>query len=148
MLESGVIYPMEPETDFYPTTQGLLSTLTATGRAVQLASLQGGLTDLIAQWERHVEEMECRLFPSLVAGGPAADGPVGFCLGEHAALSARLRDLAAAPPTRGWIREAELLFSRLIQHLFLEARLLRPLLDRMGPGELMDRANSQSQGRG
>ncbi len=138
---------MEPEIDLHPTTRGLLSTLTATGRAVQLAGLQGGLTELVSQWDRHVEEMECRLFPSLVADGPAADGPVGFCLGEHAALNARLRDLAAAPPTREWIREAELLISRLIQHLFLEARLLRPLLDRMGSGELMDRANTHVQGR-
>ena len=139
---------MEPEIDLHPTTRGLLSTLTATGRGVQLAGLQGGLTDLMSQWDRHVEEMESRLFPCLVAGGPAADGPVGFCLGEHAALSTRLRDLAAAPPTREWIRKAELLISRLIQHLFLEARLLRPLLDRMGSGDLMDRANSHSQGRG
>lgn len=139
---------MEPEIDLHPTTRGLLSTLTATGRAVQLAGLHGGLTDLMSQWDRHVEEMESRLFPCLVAGGPAADGPVGFCLGEHAALSARLRDLAAAPPTREWMREAELLISRLIQHLFLEARLLRPLLDRMGSGELMDRTNTHVQGRG
>jgi hypothetical protein len=139
---------MEPEIELHPTTRGLLSTLTATGRAVQLAGLQGGLTDLMSQWDRHVEEMESRLFPCLVAGGPAADGPVGFCLGEHAALSARLRDLAAAPPKREWIREAELLISRLIQHLFLEARLLRPLLDQMGPGELLDRANTHVQGRG
>jgi hypothetical protein len=139
---------MEPEIDLHPTTRGLLSTLTATGRAVQLASLHGGLNDLMAQWDRHVEEMESRLFPCLVADGPAADGPVGFCLGEHAALSARLRDLAAAPPTREWMREAEGLISRLVQHLFLEARLLRPLLDRMGPGELVDRAHFHSQGRG
>jgi hypothetical protein len=139
---------MEPEIDLHPTTRGLLSTLTATGRAVQLASLQGGLTDLIAQWDRHVEEMESRLFPSLVAAGPVADGPVGFCLGEHAALSARLRDLAAAPATREWIREAELLISRLIQHLFLEARLLRPLVDRMGSGELVKHAHFHSRGRG
>jgi hypothetical protein len=139
---------MELETDFHPTTRGLLSTLTATGRAVQLASLQYGLTDLIPQWDRHVEEMESRLFPSLVAAGPDADGAVGFCLEEHAALSARLRDLAASPPTRGWMRETEQLISRLIQHLFLEARLLQPLLDRLGSGELMDRANSQSRGRG
>lgn len=139
---------MEPEIDLHPTTRGLLSTLTATGRAVQLASLQGGLNDLISQWDRHVEEMENRLFPCLVAGGPAADGPVGFCLGEHAALGARLRDLAAAPPTREWMREAEVLISRLVQHLFLEARLLRPLLERMGSGDLMGRANFHSQGRG
>lgn len=139
---------MEPEIDLHPTTRGLLSTLTATGRAVHLASLQGGLNDLISQWDRHVEEMENRLFPCLVAGGPAADGPVGFCLGEHAALGARLRDLAAAPPTREWMREAEVLISRLVQHLFLEARLLRPLLERMGSGDLMGRANFHSQGRG
>ena len=139
---------MEPEIDLHSTTRGLLSTLTATGRAVQLASLHGGLNDLIAQWDRHVEEMENRLFPCLVAGGPAADGPVGFCLGEHAALGARLRDLAAAPSTREWMREAEVLISRLVQHLFLEARLLRPLLDRMGSGELMDRAHFHSHGRG
>ena len=138
---------MEPEIDLHPTTRGLLSTLTATGRGVQLAGLQGGLTDLMSQWDRHVEEMESRLFPCLVAGGPAADGPVGFCLGEHAALSARLRDLAAAPPTRAWMREAEVLISRLVQHLFLEARLLRPLLDRMGSGELMDHAHFHTQGR-
>ncbi|HSD50123.1 MAG TPA: hemerythrin domain-containing protein [Candidatus Methylomirabilis sp.] len=142
------MHPIEPEIELHPTTRGLLSTLTATGRAVQLAGLQGGLTDLMSQWDRHVEDMESRLFPCLVAGGPAADGPVGFCLGEHAALNARLRDLAAAPPTRQWIREAELLISRLIQHLFLEARLLRPLLDRMGSGELMDRSSMHAQGRG
>lgn len=142
-----MIRPMEPEIDLHPTTRGLLSALTATGRAMQPASLHGRLTDLMSHWDRHVEEMESWLFPCLVAGGSAADGPVGFCLGEHTALSARLRDLAAAPPTRAWIREAELLISRLIQHLFLEARLLRLLLDRMGSGELMEGADSHLHGR-
>jgi hypothetical protein len=139
---------MELELDLHNDTRALLRALTATGRAVRLASLTGGLADLTAPWARHVGQLEDRLFPCLVAAGPAADGPVGFCLAEHAALSARLAELAAARPTREWIREAELLIGRMIQHLFLEARLLQPLLDRMGSGEPAYPTTQHSHGRG
>ncbi len=115
---------------------------------MRLASLTGGLGDLAVQWARHVEEAEDRLFPRLVAGGPAADGPVGFCLAEHAALGARLAELEAAPSTPEWFREAELLIGRLIQHLFLEARILQPLLERASVANAADRAHRRIQGRG
>ena len=86
--------------------QSLLESLATTGKVVQMTGLTGGLGDLASQWARHVEEAEERLFPHLVARGPAADGPVGFCLSEHAALSACLADLAAERPTPEWLHEA------------------------------------------
>lgn len=131
---------MDADQELSANAQALLDTLAATGQAVRLASLTGGLADLEMQWARHVEEAENRLFPRLVAGGPAADGPVGFCLAEHAALGTRLAELAATRPTPEWLRQAELLIGRLIQHLFLEARILQPLLDRADFGGSADRA--------
>ncbi len=138
---------MDSSLDLSANAQSLLKTLAATGRAVRLASLTGGMADLAAQWTRHVEEAEERLFPHLVARGPAADGPVGFCLAEHAALSARLADLVAARRSPEWLREAEVLIGRLIQHVFLEARILQPLLDRGGAGHSDDGADHRVEGR-
>ncbi len=128
--------------------QVLLETLATTGKAVRLAGFTGGLADLAAQWARHVEEAEDRLFPILVARGPAADGPVGFCLAEHAALGARLADLELAPPTPEWLQEAERLIGQLIQHLFLEARVLRPLLEQTGGASPVEPAEHHIQGKG
>lgn len=125
---------MDSSVDLSTDAQSLLKTLAVTGRTVRVAGLTGGMTDLAAQWARHVEEAEERLFPQLVARGSAADGPVGFCLAEHAALSARLADLAAARCGPEWPREAEALIGRLIQHVFLEARILQPLLGRTRAG--------------
>lgn len=139
---------MDPDQKLSANAQALLHTLAATGKAVRLAGLTGGMADLASQWARHVEEAENRLFPRLVAGGPAADGPVGFCLAEHAALGARLAELSATRPTPEWLREAELLIGRLIQHLFLEARILRPLLDRAASEAATDRADQHLQGKG
>ncbi len=114
---------------------------------MRLAGLTGGLTDLSLQWMQHVEMAEKHLFPSLVAQGPAADGPVGFCLAEHAALSARLADLAAGQVTPEWFRRAEELIGRLIQHVFLEARILRPLLDLPGVTCCLDGGVGRVEGR-
>jgi hypothetical protein len=139
---------MEPSgLDLSTNAQLLLETLAVTERTVRLAGLNGGLADLTSRWARHVEESEERLFPNLVAQGAAADGPVGFCLAEHAALSARLSDLAAARPTPAWLREAEVLIGRLIQHVFLEARILRPLLDRPGAACCLDGVIDRVEGR-
>ena len=138
---------MDSGLDLSTNAQALLKTLAATGRAVRLAGLTGGMADLTSQWARHVEEAEERLFPHLVARGPAADGPVGFCLAEHAALSARLADLAAARPTPEWLREAEVFIGRMIQHVFLEARVLQPLLDRTGTACCLDGGGSRVEGR-
>lgn len=126
----------------------MLKTLAATGQAVRLASVTGGLEPLASEWARHVEEAEDQLFPRLVAGGAAADGPVGFCLAEHAALSARLAGLEAAHPTPAWFRETEVLITRLVQHLFLEARILQPLLEQTAPAGATDRAGHHPEGRG
>jgi hypothetical protein len=133
--------------DLSTNAQLLLKTLAVTGGTVRLAGLTGGLADLTSRWARHVEESEERLFPHLVAQGPAADGPVGFCLAEHAALSTRLSDLAAAEPTPAWLREAEVLIGRLIQHVFLEARILRPLLDQPGATCCLDGVVDRVEGR-
>ena len=138
---------MDSSLDLSTNARLLLKSLTATGRAVRLTGLTGGLADLASQWTRHVEEAEERFFPYLVARGPAADAPVGFCLAEHAALSARLADLSAAPSTPGWLREAEVLIGRLIQHIFLEARVLQPLLDRTGAACWLDAGDSRVEGR-
>jgi len=138
---------MDSGLDLSTNAQSLLKTLAATGRAVRLTGLTGGLADLTTQWTRHVDEAEERLFPRLVARGPAADGPVGFCLAEHAALSARLADLTTAQPTPEWLREAEMLIGRLIQHVFLEARVLQPLLDRPGTEHSDDGADLRIEGR-
>jgi hypothetical protein len=127
----------------------LVESFAATGRSVRLAGLTGGLADLTWEWTQHVEEAEERLFPHLVARGPAADGPVGICLAEHAALSARVADLRAVQrPTPEWFREAESLIGRLIQHVFFEARLLRFLLDRAGSAYCLDKIESRGTGRG
>lgn len=139
---------MDADQDLFTSAQALLHTLAATGRAVRLAGLTGGLADLTSQWARHVKEAEDLLFPRLVAGGPAADGPVGFCLAEHAALTARLAGLAAARPTPEWLREAELLIGRLIQHVFLEARILQPLLVRTAPQAAAEGADHALQEKG
>jgi hypothetical protein len=139
---------MDSSPDLSTNAQELLTTLASAGSAVRLSSLTGGLADLRSQWARHVEEAEERLFPRLVAVGPAADGPVGFCLAEHAALDARLAELVAERPTPEWFRDAELLIGRLIQHLFLEARILQPLLDRLSSGDPTDRASHHLQGKG
>ena len=138
---------MDSSLDLSTNTRFFLKTLAATGRALRLAGLIGGLADLASQWTRHVEEAEGRFFPYLVAQGPAADGPVGFCLAEHAALSAQLADLSAAPSTPEWFREAEVLIGRLIQHIFLEARVLQPLLDRTGAACRLDAGDSHVEGR-
>ena len=126
----------------------LVESFAATGTSVRLTGLSGGLADLTREWTRHVEEAEERLFPHLVARGSAADGPVGFCLAEHAALSARLADLAVARPTPEWLREAVSLIGRLIQHVFLEARVLQSLLDRTGPASCLDGRHARGEGRG
>ncbi len=139
---------MDADQDIPANAQALLDTLASTGKAVRLASLTGGLADLELQWARHVEEAENRLFPRLVAGGPEADAPVGFCLAEHAALTARLAELAATRPTPEWFREAELLIGRLIQHLFIEARILHPLRVRTISGAAALRADHPLQEKG
>jgi hypothetical protein len=138
----------DADQDLSANAQALLDSLATTGHAVRLASLTGGLDDLTSQWARHVEEAEDVWFPRLVAGGPEADGPVGFCLAEHAALTARLAELAATRPTPEWLREAELLIGRLIQHLFIEARIVQPLLDRTASEAATDRADQHLQRRG
>ena len=123
---------MNPRVEFPSSASQLLKILAATGRAVKETGLTSGLSELAPQWARHVEETEERIFPHLVANGPAADGPVGFCLAEHAALSVRLASLAATQPTFEWLREAEALIGSLIHHMYAEARILRPLLEQAG----------------
>lgn len=140
--------PKDSGLDLSTSAQSLLRALAETGKAVRLASLTGGLTDLTALWVQHVEEAEGQVFQQLVADGPAADGPVGFCLAEHAALGARLADLAGAPSSPEWLREAELLIGRLIQHLFLEARILQPLQERTDFTDAGGHADHPIQGRG
>ena len=115
---------------------------------LRIAALIGGPADLRSQWARHVEQAETRLFPRLVASSPAADGPVGFCLAEHAALGACLAQLEASRFTAEWCREAERLVGRMIHHLFLEARILQPLLGQAVCGDARGRADLHLQGRG
>lgn len=57
---------MDSNLNLSANAQTLLTTLGATGRAVRLASQAGGLAEVTVQWERHVEETEEQLFPSLV----------------------------------------------------------------------------------
>jgi len=125
----------------------VLNSFAATGTAVRLTGLAGGLVEIASEWERHIEESEKRLFPRLVARGSEADGPVGFCLAEHAALSARLADLMDALPTVEWLREAEVLVGRLIHHVLLEAHVLRPLLDGKGIAYGLDNSDHRREGR-
>ena len=96
-----------------------------------MAAAAGGLADLASEWQRHVREIEDHLFPRLIAEGAAADAPVGFCMAEHAALNARLATLGPVQPTSEWLHEAERVIGGLVQHLFLEARILQPLVDRL-----------------
>ncbi len=125
----------------------LLHTLASTGKAVRLAGVTGGFAELESQWKRHVALAEDQLFPALVAQGPAADGPVGFCLSEHAVLSARMAGLLAGAGRPDWLHEAEGLIGRLIQHIFLEARVLHPLLARPGGVWRPDPGDALFEGR-
>ena len=119
--------------DLTADAQALVRMLATTWGAVRVAAAAGGLTELVSEWHRHVREIEDHLFPRLIAAGPAADALVGFCMAEHAALNARLATLGPVQPTSAWLREAERVIGGLVQHLFLEARILQPLVDRL-PG--------------
>jgi Hemerythrin HHE cation binding domain len=119
--------------DLTADAQALVRMLATTWGAVRVTAAAGGLEGLGSEWHRHVRETEEHLFPRLIADGPAADAPVGFCMAEHAALNARLATLGPAQPTSAWLREAERVIGGLVQHLFLEARILQPLVDRL-PG--------------
>ena len=57
---------MDSDPSLSANAQTLLATLGATGRAVRLARQAGGMAELRLQRERHVEETEEQLFPSLV----------------------------------------------------------------------------------
>ena len=131
--------------DLTADAQALVETLATTWGTVRVAAAAGGLADLGAAWHRHVREVEESLFPHLIAKDQAADAPVGFCMAEHAALNARLASLGPAQPTPEWLREAERVIGGLVQHLFLEARILQPFVDRLDvrPAE-MRRAVRQS----
>jgi len=123
--------------DLTADAQALVRMLATTWGAVRVAAAAGGLVELGSEWHRHVRETEDHLFPRLIADGPAADAPVGFCMAEHAALNARLATLGAAQPTSAWLCEAERVIGGLVQHLFVEARILQPLVDRLpGPSEM------------
>jgi hypothetical protein len=127
--------------------QGLVRTLATTWGAVRVAAAAGGLTDLASEWHRHVREIEDHLFPCLIAAGPAADALVGFCMAEHAALNARLASLGPVQPTSAWLREAERVIGGLVQHLFLEARILQPLVDRLPVPPALLRCDGAPRGR-
>jgi iron-sulfur cluster repair protein YtfE (RIC family) len=123
--------------DLTADAQALVRTLATTWGAVRVAAAAGGLAELDTEWHRHVRETEEHLFPRLIADGAAADAPVGFCMAEHAALNARLATLGPAQSTSAWLLEAERVIGGLVQHLFLEARILQPLVDRL-PGPSAD----------
>lgn len=93
--------------------------------------LNDGLGDLQTLWGRHVEDTEERVFRTLVEASPAADGLVGYFLTEHADLSARLTALAESSPSAERSQATIWLIHRLIQHVFLEARVLSPA-DQLG----------------
>jgi len=122
---------LDTQQDLTADAQALVRTLAATWGALRVAAAAGGVAELDSEWHRHVQETEEHLFPRLIADGPAADGPVGFCMAEHAALNARLAMLGPAQATAAWLREAERVIGGLVQHLFLEARILQPLVDRL-----------------
>jgi hypothetical protein len=122
---------MTPQHDLTADAQALVRTLATTWGAVRVAAAAGGLADLVSEWQRHVREIEDHLFPCLIAESAAADVPVGFCMAEHAALNARLATLGPVQPTSEWLHEAERVIGGLVQHLFLEARILQPLVDRL-----------------
>jgi hypothetical protein len=133
--------------DLTANAQALVRTLAATWGAVRVAAAAGGLAELGAEWHRHVRETEEHLFPRLIADGAAADAPVGFCMAEHAALNARLAGLGPAQPTPAWLGEAERVIGGLVQHLFLEARILQPLVDRLPEPSSDIRGETTPQGR-
>ncbi len=133
--------------DLTADAQALVRTLATTWGEVRVAAAAGGLAELGSEWERHVRETEEHLFPRLIADGPAADAPVGFCMAEHAALNARLAMLGPAQPTSAWLREAERVIGGLVQHLFLEARILQPLVDRLAEPSARMRYETPPPGR-
>jgi hemerythrin HHE cation binding domain-containing protein len=114
-----------------PDAQNFVQALTRAEAAIHLHGLNDGLGDLRTLWEQHVEDTEEGVFPALIAASPTADGLVGFFLAEHADLSARLTALTECPPSGERSQASIQLIHRLIQHVFLEARVL-PSADQLG----------------
>ena len=85
--------------DHYQDSQEFVQALTRAEAGIHVHGLNDGLGDLSALWERHVGDTEDRVFRTIVAASPTADGLVGFFLAEHADLSARLTALAESPPS-------------------------------------------------
>lgn len=112
-------------------SQEFVQALTQAEAGIHLHGLNDGLGDLQTLWGRHVEDTEERVFRTLVEASPAADGLVGYFLTEHADLSARLTALAESSPSAERSQATIWLIHRLIQHVFLEARVLSPA-DQLG----------------
>ena len=104
--------------------QDFVQALTRAEAGIHLHGLDDGLADLRSLWERHVGDAEEHVFRTLVAESPTADGLVGFFLAEHADLSVRLAGLTEASPSTERAQDIIHLIQRLIQHVFLEARVL------------------------
>ena len=111
--------------------------LTQAEAGIHSHGLNDGLDDLQSLWARHVEYTEERVFRTLVAVSPSAGGLVGFFLAEHADLSARLTALAESSPSAERSQATIRLIHRLIQHVFLEARVLSPA-DQFGARAVAD----------
>ena len=139
---------LAPQHDLTAEAQALVQTLATTWGTVRVAVAAGGLVELAAEWQRHVREVEEQLFPRLIAESQAADAPVGFCMAEHAALNARLATLGSVQPTPEWLREAERIIGGLVQHLFLEARILQPFVDRLYTRPVETRRDGRQPRRG
>lgn len=118
--------------DHHQDSQEFVQALTRAEAGIHVHGLNDGLGDLSVLWERHLGDTEERVFRSIVAASPTADGLVGFFLAEHADLSARLTALAESPPSAERSQATIQIIHRLIQHVFLEARVLSPA-DRSGP---------------
>jgi hypothetical protein len=116
----------DPMLDHYQDSQDFIQALTRAEAGIYSRGLNDGLGDLRILWERHVGDTEDRVFRTLVAEGPAADGLVGFFLAEHADLSTRLTALTNTSPSAERSQATIRLIHRLIQHVYLEARVLSP----------------------
>ena len=110
--------------DQHQDPQDFVQALTRAEAGIHLHGLNDGLGDLRALWERHVADTEERVFRTLVAASPTADGLVGFFSAEHADLSAHLTALAESPLSAERSQATIRVIHRLIQHVFLEARVL------------------------
>lgn len=116
--------PMHTTPPHHADLQGLLQAMTRAEAGIRLRGLDDGLADLRTLWQQHVTDVEEHVLRRMVAADASADGLAGFLLTEHADLTMRLASLSSRPASAERAQAIIALIHQLIQHVFLEARVL------------------------